>query len=119
MKGGKKLELKPLATMPGARSSRRSTPEDFPRVDSQTQKSRDATRRLILQDELASEEQLLNAARENLQAIESTQVPLVNQAGVPFRTTAIHAEKLKAAQDAVALHEQNIKALNTELANLK
>lgn len=119
MKGGKKLELKPLPTMPGSRAARRSTPEDFPRVDSQTQKSRDATRRIILQDELASEEQLLAAARENLKSVENNPEPLVGADGLPFRNAAKNAEKLKAAQELVSLHEQNIKALNTEIANLK
>lgn len=118
IKGGRKLDLKPLPTMSGARSSRR-TPEDFPKVDSQTQRSRDATRRIILQDELASEEQLLATSRENLQSIESNPEPLVGPDGIPFRNAIIHAEKLKSAQAAVALHEQNIKALQTEISNLK
>ena len=119
IKGAKKLELKPLPTIPGSRASQRRTPEDFPRVDTQTQKSRDATRRIILEDELATEEKLLSIAMQNLKELENTTPPLVDSAGVPFRNTGIYAEKLKAAQDAVALHEQNIKALKTELANIK
>jgi len=119
LKGGRKLELKPLPTMPGMRAPQRSTPEDFPKVDTQTQKSRDATRRLILEDELASEEKLLSAARENLTSVENNPEPLIGPDGIPFRNTARHAEKLKAAQESVALHEQNIKALKTEIANLK
>jgi Domain of unknown function (DUF4124) len=118
IKGSKKIELKPLPTMPGSRSSRH-TPEDFPRVDSQTQKNRDATRKIILEDELATEEKLLVGARENLKELESNPPPLVDAAGVPFRNTGQHAEKLKTAQDAVTLHENNIKALRTEIANLK
>ncbi|HUX91604.1 MAG TPA: DUF4124 domain-containing protein [Gallionellaceae bacterium] len=118
LKGGRKLELKPLPTMPGMRAPQR-TPEDFPKVDSQTQKSRDATRRLILEDELASEEKLLAAARENLTSIENNPEPLIGPDGIPFRNTARQAEKVKAAQEAVALHEQNIKALKTEISNLK
>lgn len=118
IKGGRKLDLKPLPTMSGARASQR-TPEDFPKVDSQTQRSRDATRRIILQDELASEEQLLASARENLKSIESNPEPLVGPDGIPFRNTARQAEKLKSAQESVILHEQNIKALRTEISNLK
>ena len=96
-----------------------STPEDFPRVDSQTQRSRDATRRVILQDELASEQKLLAAASENLKSIESNPEPLVGPDGIPFRNAAKQAEKVRAAQELVNSHEQNIKALRTEITNLK
>lgn len=119
LRGGKKLELKPLPTMSGARASQRATPDDFPRVDSQMQKSRDATRRIILQDELASEENLLAAARDNLKSIESNPEPLVGPDGIPFRNAGKQAEKVKAAQELITLHEQNIKALRTEISNLK
>lgn len=119
LKGGKKLELRPLPTMSGARESQRSTPEDFPRVDSQTQRSRDATRRIILEDELASEEKLLAAARDNLKGIESNPEPLVGPDGIPFRNAGKQAEKVKAAQELITSHEQNIKALRTEISNLK
>jgi hypothetical protein len=117
IKGGKKLDLKPLQTMSGARQ--RSTPEDFPRVDSQTQRTRDVTRRVILEDELASEEKLLAAAQENFKSIESSPETQIDAAGIPFRITAKYTEKLKSAQEAVALHEQNIKALRTEILNLR
>ena len=120
IKGGKKIELRPLQTVPGGRSSRRSTPEDFPKVDTQTQKSRDATRRIILNDELATETKQLEAARENLKTMENNPLPLVGSDGIPLRNNAgKNAERIKAAQDAIALHEQNIKALNTEISNLK
>ena len=117
--GGKKLYLKPLATMPGARASGRSTPEDFPRVDNQTQKKRDDTRRVILEDELATEESQVEAARQNAKSLESNPEPLVGPDGIPFKKSGIHAEKLNAARDAVTLHEQNIKALETEISHLK
>ena len=119
IKGGKKLILKTLPTTPGARGSQRSTPEDFPKVDSQTQKGRDATRRIILEDERAAEEQLLATARENLKSVESNPEPLIGRDGVPFRNAAKQEEKLKSAQELVSLHEQNIRALRTELSNLK
>jgi len=118
LKGAQKLYLKPLPTLSGGRSQH-STPEDFPKVDTQTQKRRDATRRIILQDELASEEKLLETARTNLKTIESNPEPLVGADGIPFRNAALHTEKLKTAQESVTLHEQNIKALRTEISNLK
>jgi Domain of unknown function (DUF4124) len=119
LKGAKKLELKALPTVPGTRTSNRSTPEDFPKVDSQTQKSRDATRRIILEDELATEESLLATALENLKSVESNPEPIIGADGIPFRNAGKYAEKLKAAQESVALHEQNIKALKIEISNLK
>ena len=118
IKGGKKLYLKPLPTVSGGRSQR-STPEDFPKVDMQTQRSRDATRRAILEDELGTEESLVVSARQNLQAIESNPETTTSAAGIPFQKTPQYIEKLNAAQDSVKLHEQNIKALRTEILNLK
>ena len=119
LKGAKKLILKTLPTTPGARANQRVTPEDFPKVDTQTQKNRDVTRRIILEDELASEEQFLVTTRENLKNIENNPEPLVDANGIPFRNAANQAEKTKTAQDLVSLHEQNIKALKTEISNLK
>ena len=119
LKGGKKLELKPLQVVPGSRSSQRSTPEDFPRVDTQTQQRRDATRRIILEDELATEEKLLVTARQELKDLENNPVGLVGPDGIPFRDAARHAEKIKTAQESVDLHERNIQALQTEISNLK
>jgi hypothetical protein len=121
LKGGKKIYLKPLPTASGGkRESNRSTPEDFPRVDTQTQKRRDNTRRVILDDELASEEKLLDTAHQNLKSIEATPAPpIVGADGIPFRNAAKYADKLKAAQSEVSLHEQNISALKTEISNLK
>lgn len=119
LKGGKKIELKPLQTVPGSRISQRTTPDDFPKVDSQTQKNRDVTRRIILEDELASEEKLLTASRANLKTLESNPETQTSSDGIPFRPTAKYSEKLKAALEIVVLHEQNIKALKTEIKNLK
>jgi len=73
IKGGKKITLEPLPTMvPPARAHSAASPEGFPRVDGATQKGRDDTRRKILQDELSTEEQLLEEARRNLKEGEDT-----------------------------------------------
>lgn len=119
LKGGKKIELKQLQTTPGAKASQRATPENFPKVDAQTQKGRDATRRIILQDELASEEKLFTTSRELLREIESKPETQTTPDGTNTRPTPQYTERLKTAQAAVVLHEQNIKALKTELSNLK
>jgi len=119
IKGGKRLEIKPLPVIPGSKPSERITPKDFPKVDAQTQKSRDSNRRKILEDELASEETMLAQAQASLKAVEDNPLPVVNTAGVPFRNAEKQAERVKVAQNLVTLHEQNIKALKTELSNLK
>lgn len=122
LKGGKKIHLKPLQVINGNGSkenSRSSTPENFPRVDRETQKRRDETRRIILQDELSSEQTLLESSKATLKDLENNPVPVVGHDGLPFRGAEQYQEKLRAAQGDVANHEQNIKALETEISNLK
>ena len=109
IKGAKKLNLNSPGTASFARIPSGSTthPSDFPRVDDKTQKSRDDTRRKILEDELAAENKLLAEARENLKDRESR------------RNMPEYDEKIQALRKQVALHENNVAALNTELSNLK
>lgn len=114
MKGGKRLDLLPLPTMQPPSSG----PKDFPKVDSQTQKNRDSTRRTILEDELASEEKLLSEARQKLQEAESNPEVYRGSDGKTYRNVAKFEEKVKAAKDEVDIHEQNVRALKTELSNL-
>lgn len=54
----------PLA-VPLRAALRSTAAADFPRVDRQTQQARDIGRRAILENELASEQQALTAAREH------------------------------------------------------
>jgi len=115
-KGAKRLGLEPLA--PPSHSSRESasrttrarnntSPPDFPKVDSNTQKSRDSTRRKILADELATEEKMLADARTNLKQNED------------FRNEGKSEGKFHALQEDLTLHEKNVSALKTELSHLK
>jgi len=108
MKGSKKLDLEPLpVTSPPVRvrNSDAGSPSDFPRVDSHTQKSRDGTRRKILEDELAAEGKLLAEARQSLKD------------GKGNSDTS--AKKIKDLQEQVSLHEKNVDALKSELSNIK
>ena len=90
MKGATKLNLDPLTTVPAPRAKTSTpTPANFPKVDSDTQKKRDDTRRKILEEELSAEEKLL-----------------------------AEATKGRSKED-IELHEKNISALKKELANLK
>src|SRR5712691_13374099 len=62
-KGAQKLNLEPLNTVP---ASKPKSPENFPRVDSNTQKGRDYKRRQVLEDELAQEMKALDEAKKAL-----------------------------------------------------
>lgn len=90
IKGATKLNLEPLTTVPGPRAKTSTpTPANFPRVDADTQKKRDDTRRKILEEELATEEKLLVVATKGQ------------------------------SREEIELHEKNISALKKELSNLK
>jgi len=120
IKGGKKIILEPLPTMvPPARVRSAASPEDFPRVDGETQKGRDDTRRKILQDELSTEEKLLEEARQNLKEGEENPEVFKGQDGKTYRNVAKYEEKIRTLNDQVELHQKNIEALKTELSKLK
>lgn len=89
------------------------SPAGFPRVDPETQKSRDDTRRKVLAEELASEEGLLKEAR----------FAYADGAPTPLPEEKADAEKYRVRiarlRQAVALHQKNIEALKKELAAVK
>lgn len=123
LKGGKKLHLEPLPTMPPPaippqRARNSESPSDFPRVDASTQRSRDNTRRQILEDELTSETKALDEARRNLKEGMDAPETFVGKDGKTYRNVAKYEEKVRSLQDEVQLHEKNIEALKTELSNL-
>lgn len=90
MKGAVKLNLEPLTTIPASRpKTSAASPPGFPKVDGDTQKKRDDTRRKILEEELEAEEKLLAEA----------------------------AAKKDAA--GMKLHDENVVTLKKELANIK
>lgn len=104
---------KPVSTFapPKARANA-PTPESFPRVSAEAQKSRDGDRRRILEDELATEKRSLDDARKELAEQES-----VREGGE--RNYQRVLERLKPYQDKVQLHERNVDALQKELDNLR
>ena len=117
IKGGKKIILEPLPTMMPPGKAR--APDSFPRVDGETQKNRDDTRFMILQNELAAEEKLLGEARQKLQEAEANPEVFRGQDGKTYRDVAKYDEKTKPLQAEVDLHQRNIAALRTELSKLK
>jgi chromosome segregation ATPase len=123
LKGAKKLELEPLPTMAAqpvpTQQRRYSESSSDLRVNSETQNRRDDTRRKILEDELATEERMLDEARAKLKEAEDNPEVYKTATGQTFRNVAKYEEKVNAAQDDVKSHENNIKALKTEISNLR
>ena len=118
IKGGKKIILEPLPTMvPPARSA--NSPEGFPRVNGETQRSRDDTRRKILEVELNTEKKLLQEASLALKEGEEKPEIYKGKDGKTYRNTAKYEEKIKPLADQVELHQKNIDALKTELSKIK
>lgn len=83
-----------------------TTPGGFPKVDTDTQRTRDNDRRRILEQELANEQRGLAQARAELAQVESTSRsdPRLNERTQPYR-------------DRIAQHERNLQAINRELGN--
>lgn len=120
MKGAKRLDLEPLPTVQQpARARNEASPSSFPRVDNNTQRSRDDARRRILSDELTTEEKLLAEARKNLKEGEDNPEVFKGQDGKSYRNVAKYDEKIKTLQEQVTLHEKNIESLKSELSKFK
>jgi hypothetical protein len=117
-KGAKRIDL-PGAPAPlpaGRKAPRRASyapsPADFPRIDAGTQKRRDDVRRQVLQDEISGERRNADEARRQLALGERLQ-PGERATDASYRN---RVNKLRAT---VQQHEQNVSAIQRELANLK
>ena len=138
MKGATKVDLDPLTTLtlPAAKTANRtvlasvSPIPNLPNIDSATQKKRDEMRRKILEDEVRSEEKLLNEAKAALAEQESDRstVLMMRAAAEKQSVGAIvearraydqREEKLREMQDTIAAHEKNVGAIKKELAAVK
>jgi hypothetical protein len=83
------------------------------RVDTNTQRGRDDTRRKILQEELDTAEKRLSESRQKL--AEQDAARSMEEKLNPQRTL----DRLKAHQDEVERQEQNVASLKRELSNLR
>ncbi|HZV53840.1 MAG TPA: DUF4124 domain-containing protein [Rhodocyclaceae bacterium] len=117
--GGKTCTIlsqdKPVSTFTAPPTKARPnapTPEGFPRVSSESQKSRDGDRRRILEDEMATERRSLDEAKRALSEQEA-----VREGGE--RNYQRVLDRLKPYQDNVQLHERNVEALQKEIGNLR
>lgn len=115
-KGCKLLNVSPTNTVspppvkPGSKTA--SRPPDFPKVDGNTQKQRDNDRRRILDQELASEQKLLDQARKELAEQESMRLG-------SERNYQRVLDRLEPFKKKVKLHEDNVANLKRELAGIK
>lgn len=109
-KGCKALNLEPLNTVPPTRAQQK--PANFPSVDNNTQKQRDAARRKILEQELAQEQQQLDTAKKQLAEQKDTRYG-------SEKNYARVEERLKPFDDRVKRHENNIENLKKEIGNTK
>lgn len=105
MRGAKRIVMTPSGSTTSDHPRASATPNDFPKVNKETQKGRDDTRRKILEDEFNTEQSLLNAARRDLQAAEAN-IPKDNV-------------RISQLTKQVEIHQRNVAALNTELSRLK
>ncbi|MDH5535034.1 MAG: DUF4124 domain-containing protein [Betaproteobacteria bacterium] len=114
--GCKPLNIPPPSAAPKGKSQAKSapaaSPANFPRVDAQTQRDRDADRRRILEQELAREQKLLDQARAALAEQESTRLG-------SERNYQRVLDRLEPHQKKVKLHEDNVANLQRELANIR
>jgi hypothetical protein len=105
-------EVSVVSAPPVQRAAAARTPADFPRVDRDTQRSRDDGRRKILEDELSSEERGLTDAKAKL----SEQESIRNGDEKNYQRVL---DRLRPYQDAVDRHERNVSALKRELSSLR
>jgi hypothetical protein len=96
----------------GAPAAPSKTPENFPKVDTETQKQRDNDRRRILDQELANEQKLLDQAKKELADQESQRLG-------SERNYQRVLERLEPFKKKVKLHEDNVTNLRRELAGTK
>lgn len=101
----------PAATTASPSGNKERPGSNFPSVDRDTQRERDTERRRIIEKELASEEQSLEKARQQLE--EQKSIRLGSESNYQR-----YLDRIQPYQDAVQTHERNVQALKRELNNL-
>jgi Domain of unknown function (DUF4124) len=117
--GCKPMNLPPVSSVPSPKPAGKvdakpqtATPGNFPKVDTPTQQQRDGDRRKILEQELASEQKLLDQAKKDLAEQEATRLG-------SERNFQRVLERLEPYKKKVSLHENNINNLRKELSSLR
>lgn len=119
-KGCRRVDLPGITTIPAppkrapiqTASAKPSSRNDFPKIDSGTQKARDNDRRQILLDEMKAEEQKLATLKKDFNSGEP-------ERRGDERNYAKYQERVAAMKDDIERSEKNIEALKRELGNLK
>ncbi|MBI2306054.1 MAG: DUF4124 domain-containing protein [Rhodocyclales bacterium] len=117
-KGCAKMNLEPISTIPAAKPAAKTpTPAGFPRVEENAQKARDSDRRKILEQEQATEQASLEAARKKLADAEEPR-PEDRNVGGSINQGKLQ-ERTQPLRDQIQLHERNLEAIRKELQNLR
>ena len=113
IKGAKKLNLEPASSNVGSKPKRTvATPENFPKVDGETQKKRDNVRQRLLAEELANEQKQLADAKQALKEGEATRLG-------DERNYQKYLDRVQKLKDNLTLHEKNVETLQKELGSTK
>jgi len=97
---------------PASAGSSASSPSDFPKIDSGTQKARDTDRMQILTEEMKVEERKLAGLKQEYNNGEP-------ERRGDERNFAKYQERVASMKDDVSRTEKNIEALKREIGNLK
>lgn len=123
-KGCKRVDVGPVLSLPAPRQpANRGTrpaveervtvsPAAFPRVDRDTQRTRDSDRRRILEDELRAEEERLGGLRAEFNSGEP-------ERRGDERNYALYQERVQRLRDDITRVENNVSALRREIALLR
>ncbi len=121
-KGCKKVDLPGITTVPALvpkkaaaapnANPKASAPADFPKIDGNTQKTRDNDRKQILLDEMKAEEQKLANQKKEFANGEP-------ERNGDERNFAKYQERVAQMKDDIARTEKNIEALKREIGNMK
>ena len=90
---------------------KQAAPNNFPRVDSDTQRKRDLSRRNILEEELRNEQKALDEAKKSLKEGEATRLG-------SERNYQKYLDRVQGLKDTVETHQKNVEAIRKELSNL-
>ena len=125
LKKCKRMDVQPILTLPASRvpQSRSAgqpaaeprasvSPASFPRVDGDTQRTRDSDRRRILEDELRGEEERLAKLKSEFNSGEP-------ERRGDERNFALYKERTQRLQEDIARTENNVRALAREMSLLK
>lgn len=121
----KRMDVQPILTLPASRVPQARSavqpaaeprasvsPASFPRVDGDTQRTRDSDRRRILEDELRAEEERLAKLKSEFNNGEP-------ERRGDERNFVLYKERTQRLQEDIARTENNVRALAREMSLLK